>query len=96
MVKGRSTELEQSLAQLEEYQSQMQQLRQKIVQEEQQLRVVLAPTYSPHDREAAISEQQVSVFVFHRVVFFLDYFRHFRFNTSLFSGRLQFVSLYKQ
>lgn len=89
MVKGRSTELEQSLAQLEEYQSQMQQLRQKIVQEEQHLRVVLAPTYSPHDREAAISEQQVSVFVFLRVVF-LDYFRHFRFNISFFFGRLQF------
>lgn len=63
MVKGRSTELEQSLAQLEEYQTQMQQLRQKIIQEEQHLRVVLAPTYSPHDREAAASEQQVSVFL---------------------------------
>lgn len=88
MVKGRSTELERSLAQLEEYQSQMQQLRQKIVQEEQHLRVVLAPTYSPHDREAAISEQQVSVFVFHRVVFFSTIFvifvstPHFIFRSS--------------
>lgn len=71
MVKGRSNELERSLAQLEEYQSQMQQLRQKIIQEEQHLRVVLAPTYLPHDRETAISEQQVSVFVFSHRVFFL-------------------------
>lgn len=62
MVKGRSTELEQSLTQLEEYQIQMQQLRQKIIQEEQHLRVVLAPTYLPHDRDTAMAEQQVSQF----------------------------------
>lgn len=86
MVKGRSNELEQSLAQLEEYQSQMQQLRQKIIQEEQHLRVVLAPTYLPHDRETAISEQQVSVFGFLSPCVSLtsfDYFRHLRFNTTL-------------
>lgn len=87
MVKGRSTELEKSLAQLEEYQSQMQQLRQKIIQEEQHLRVVLAPTYMPHDRDAAVSEQQVCEFVLIlRALFFflnssLDYSRHFRFKT---------------
>lgn len=97
MVKGRSTELEQSLAQLEDYQTQMQQLRQKIVQEEQHLRVVLAPTYLPHDREAAISEQQVSVFVSHRVVFFYSTISVIFVSTShFFSGRLQFVSLSKQ
>lgn len=51
--------MEQSLLQLEEYQHQIQALRQKIIHEEQQLRTVLAPTYLPHDREKAITEQQV-------------------------------------
>lgn len=64
-VRERSNELEKSLAQLEDYQLQMQALRHKIIQEEQQLRLVLAPTYLPHDREKAVTEQQVRlVFLF--------------------------------
>lgn len=59
LVRGKNTELEHSLSQLEEYQTQIQILRQKIIQEEQHLRVVMAPTYLPHDREQAITEQQV-------------------------------------
>jgi len=58
-VKQKSSELDKSLAQLEDYQLQMQALRQKIIQEEQQLRLVLAPTYLPHDREKAVTEQQM-------------------------------------
>lgn len=63
-VKDNTGSLEQSLAQLEKYQLQIQALRQKIIQEEQQLRLVLAPTYLPHDRDRAISEQQVRFFDF--------------------------------
>lgn len=37
----------------------VQQLRQQIVQVEQQLRAVMAPTYLPHDREQAARDQQV-------------------------------------
>jgi len=37
----------------------IQQLRQHIVQVEQQLRTVLSPTYMPNDREKALQEQQV-------------------------------------
>lgn len=37
----------------------IQQLRQQIVQVEQQLRTVLSPTYLPNDREKALQEQQV-------------------------------------
>lgn len=59
LVRSKTTELEQSLSQLEGYQTQIQLLRQKIIQEEQHLRVVMAPTYLPHDRETAITEQQV-------------------------------------
>lgn len=58
-IKLKNHNLEQTLAQLENYQQQMQTLRQKILHEEQQLRLVLAPTYLPHDRERAITEQQV-------------------------------------
>lgn len=64
LVKGKSNELEQSLAQLESYQTQMQNLRQKIIHEEQQLRMVMAPSYLPHDREKAVTEQQVRFFGF--------------------------------
>lgn len=37
----------------------IQQLRQHIVQAEQQLRAILSPTYLPNDREKALEEQQV-------------------------------------
>lgn len=64
LVKSKNANLEQALSQLEDYQQQMQNLRQKIIHEEQQLRLVLAPTYLPHDRDKAITEQQVRM-VFH-------------------------------
>jgi nesprin-1 len=38
----------------------IQQLRQQIINVEQQLRVVMAPTYLPHNRERALEEQNVS------------------------------------
>lgn len=59
VVKTKSQSLEQTLAQIDVYQQQMQTLRQRIIQEEQQLRLVMAPTYLPHDRERALAEQQV-------------------------------------
>ena len=58
-IKAKTNSLEQTLSQLEIYQRQMQSLRQKIMHEEQQLRLVLAPTYLPHDRDKAVTEQQV-------------------------------------
>lgn len=59
IVKGKAQSLDSSLSQIDDYQKQIQQLRQRILQEEQQLRLVMAPTYMPHDREKAASEQQV-------------------------------------
>lgn len=59
LVKAKSQSLEQTLSQIDVYQQQMQTLRQRIIQEEQQLRLVMAPTYLPHDRERALAEQQV-------------------------------------
>ncbi|KAL5279677.1 hypothetical protein ACFFRR_003964 [Megaselia abdita] len=58
LVKTKTSSLEETLQQIDVYQQQMQTLRQKIIQEEQQLRLVLAPTYLPHDRERALAEQQ--------------------------------------
>ncbi|KAM8716186.1 hypothetical protein ACLKA7_003122 [Drosophila subpalustris] len=58
VVKAKSQSLEQTLSQIDVYQQQMQTLRQRIIQEEQQLRLVMAPTYLPHDRERALAEQQ--------------------------------------
>lgn len=60
IIKSKNNSLEQTLSQLENYQQQMQTIRQKILHEEQQLRLVLAPTYLPHDRDRAVTEQQVS------------------------------------
>lgn len=62
MVKAKANELEKSLTQLVDYQTQIQDLRKKIIQEEQQLRLVMAPTYLPNDREKASTEQQVRLF----------------------------------
>lgn len=59
VVKEQHNTLEGCLAQVEQYQQEVQQLRQQIVHVEQQLRTVLAPTYSPHDREKALEDQQV-------------------------------------
>lgn len=59
IVREKCSQLEKTLQQIDVYQEQMQTLRQKIIQEEQQLRVVMAPAYLANDRESAISEQQV-------------------------------------
>lgn len=61
LVKSKNSNLEHALSQLEDYQQQMQNLRQKIIHEEQQLRLVLAPTYLPNDRNKAVTEQQVRI-----------------------------------
>lgn len=58
-VKQKAQDLELSLAQVDEYQRKIQELRKQILQEEQQLRLVMAPTYSPNNREKASAEQQV-------------------------------------
>ncbi|XP_018338972.1 PREDICTED: nesprin-1 isoform X6 [Trachymyrmex septentrionalis] len=58
-VKEQTTSLEVCLAQIDQYQQEIQQLRQHIVQVEQQLRTVLSPTYMPNDREKALQEQQI-------------------------------------
>ncbi|XP_036345182.1 uncharacterized protein LOC118754415 [Rhagoletis pomonella] len=58
LVRTKTTSVEETLNQIDIYQQQMQTLRQKIIQEEQQLRLVMAPTYLPHDRERALAEQQ--------------------------------------
>lgn len=61
-VKSMEQNLEASLNQIDEYQKQIQELRKRILQEEQQLRLVMAPTYLPGDRAKADTEQQVSRF----------------------------------
>lgn len=48
---------------LNDFLQEIQQLRQQIVQVEQQLRTVLSPTYLPNDREKALQEQQVGSFI---------------------------------
>lgn len=63
-VRNKISSLEASLTQIEQYQRLQQQLRQKIMHEEQQLRLALAPTYLPHDRERALNEQQVGLVCF--------------------------------
>ncbi|XP_012271233.1 nesprin-1 isoform X8 [Orussus abietinus] len=57
-VKEQTTSLETCLLQIDQYQQEIQQLRQQIVQADQQLRAVLSPTYLPNDREKALQEQQ--------------------------------------
>lgn len=57
-VKEETASLEVSLDQIDQYQQEIQKLRQKVVQVEQQLRTVLSPTYLPNNREKAIQEQQ--------------------------------------
>lgn len=59
IVREKCSQLEKTLQQIDAYQEQMQTLRQRIIQEEQQLRVVMAPAYLANDRESAIAEQQV-------------------------------------
>ncbi|XP_031632357.1 nesprin-1 isoform X5 [Contarinia nasturtii] len=59
IVKDKAQNLETSLSQIDEYQKHIQELRRRILQEEQQLRLVMAPTYLPNDREKAVSDQQM-------------------------------------
>lgn len=72
-VKDQSVKLEVAINQVDHYQNEVQQLRQKIIQVEQQLRTVQAPTHLPHDREQAANDQQVGYFSF--VLFFFNFFR---------------------
>ncbi|KAK2588097.1 hypothetical protein KPH14_004158 [Odynerus spinipes] len=58
-VKEETASLEVCLDQIDQYQQEIQKLRQKVVQVEQQLRTVLSPTYLPNNREKAIQEQQI-------------------------------------
>lgn len=64
IVKDKAHNLEASLSQIDDYQKQIQELRKRILQEEQQLRLIMAPTYLPGDREKAASEQQVRFLFF--------------------------------
>ncbi|XP_066252950.1 muscle-specific protein 300 kDa isoform X4 [Euwallacea similis] len=57
-IKGQVTQLEKAILQVEGYQGELQQLRQQIVQVEQQLRTSMAPNYKPHDRDGATREQE--------------------------------------
>lgn len=61
VVKDQSGKLETAITQVDHYQNEVQHLRQQIIQVEQQLRTVLAPTYLPHDREQAAKDQQVGL-----------------------------------
>lgn len=75
MVKQKAQNLEGSLSQVDEYQKQIQELRKQILQEEQQLRLVMAPTYLPNDRGKAATEQQVRFGFLSES--YKDYFIHF-------------------
>ncbi|XP_017768073.1 PREDICTED: nesprin-1 [Nicrophorus vespilloides] len=57
-IKDQCVQLETSIAQVDQYQSEVQKLRQQIVKVEQQLRAVMAPTHLPHDRDQAARDQQ--------------------------------------
>nr|CAD7432088.1 unnamed protein product [Timema monikensis] len=59
VMKEQSNTLDTCLLQLDQYQQEIQQLRQQIVQVESQLRIVLSPTYLPHERDRAAEEQNV-------------------------------------
>lgn len=95
MVKGKADQLEKSLTQLVDYQTQIQELRKKIIQEEQQLRQVMAPTYLPHDREKATTEQQVRFSTIHLLLFFFFFLAIFHFIRFLSSERFE-VSFYSK
>ncbi|XP_075225316.1 muscle-specific protein 300 kDa isoform X2 [Lycorma delicatula] len=57
LVKEQCTALDATLAQIDKYQQEIQNLRQQVVQMELQLRTVMSPTYLPHDRDKAAEEQ---------------------------------------
>lgn len=81
LIRGKAQHLEASVSQIDDYQKQIQDLKKRILQEEQQLRLIMAPTYSPGDRDKAASEQQVSQYFycvsnFIELFFFVHTFRH--------------------
>lgn len=57
-IKQQTTSLESSLAQIDQYQQEIHSLKQQIVEAEQQLRVMLSPTYLTSDTENTTQEQQ--------------------------------------
>lgn len=61
LIKDRSRQLEETLNQIEVYQQNTTSLRQRIIQEEQKLRVILSPAYLTQNKERAVSEEQVRV-----------------------------------
>ena len=61
LIKDRSRQLEETLNQIEVYQQSITQLRQRIIQEEQKLRVILTPAYLTQNKERAVAEEQVRV-----------------------------------
>ena len=58
-VKASGTELEASLAQLDQYQTTIASLRQSILACEGELRTVSSPAYTAKDRDKALAEQSV-------------------------------------
>ena len=58
-VKASGSELEASLAQLDQYQSTIASLRQSILACEGELRTVSSPAYTARDRDKALAEQSV-------------------------------------
>lgn len=90
IIKDKAHNLEASLSQIDDYQKQIQELRKRILQEEQQLRLIMAPTYLPGDREKAASEQQVKFFLGHfsitvnSTVFFFFSICYFTFDIKIF------------
>lgn len=61
LIKDKSRQLEDALSQIEAYQQNITGLRQKIIQEEQKLRVILSPTYMAQNKEGAATDEEVSV-----------------------------------
>lgn len=61
LIKDRSRQLEETLNQIEVYQQNITSLRQRIIQEEQKLRVILSPAYLTQNKERAVTEEQVRV-----------------------------------
>lgn len=61
-IKRDVVKLETAIAQVDQYQMEVQQLRQQMVQVEQQLRSAMAPVHLADDREQALKEQQVGCF----------------------------------
>lgn len=61
LIKERSRQLEETVNQIEVYQQHITGLRQKIIQEEQKLRVILSPAYLTQHKDLAVAEEKVRV-----------------------------------